>query len=88
LDTNAGNPLVAVLSLLSAGLEFAPTGTAIFGTSAFTSSLMSALTEQVDATEAARNLEARYTHPALTKDVVIQTIRVALAVKEQEVLVD
>jgi hypothetical protein len=47
---------------------------------------MAALTEQVDATKAARDLEARYTHPALTKDVVIQTVKVALASKEEDFL--
>jgi hypothetical protein len=86
-DANADNPIVAVLSLLSAGLDFAPTGTGLLGTPTFTSSLMAALTDQVDATKAARDLEARYTHPALTKDIVIQTVKVALAVEKKDRLV-
>jgi hypothetical protein len=48
---------------------------------------MAALTDQVDATKAARDLEARYTHPALTKDIVIQTVKVALAVEKKDRLV-
>ncbi|EPE24373.1 FAD/NAD(P)-binding protein [Glarea lozoyensis ATCC 20868] len=73
-NANAKNPILAVLSLFLGGLLVMPTGKVHLEVPSIT---------HMEATKAARSFETKYTESALTKDVVIQVVKVALAVTEE-----